>query len=1295
MAEGASDLHHNVSKKAPIRLPHALSKPITKWIEKQSPATRRLGLALAASDSVKRLWWAVPGAELRGKVQGGHLYTQHIYFANGRILADECTCPAGAYCKHLVAALIAARDGLPVEGVDKQGIDDDYSEADDDEEDWDEMDEDEESEEEEKAPVYSSPDAATLKRELERRLAAETADPKKPDPAPSPPPPPAPTGLAAMIAAEQGRALNKGDLKRVEQIVEMFKQNRDKIPGTDLLHLAGSAPYYYGWGYSSVTVWSRKHPPKNEREAWLYLAHAVREKKLDTQSTIFRTVNWREVAQLITPWQREQEIAEWEKRLARAGMDQADTAPDAPKFRLRLADGGGQIEMQKPGQTEWTYVKATALRQYTQTATHGNSYNGIHVDPVAKRFLTLCPGPSNHPQPFMPAGEPTFATCLEALLRQPLTVDSVVAPNGSPLRHETEPLQWHLSGPYYGAAGNAPLEDAAAEAAADYELSIRTAGGATPPPPLAILRGRPFLYVTPSAVHPLPSHPLQHVAEKLPVRIPAAALETPAGIAVLERMRVALPQRIARRTITVAGQVTVQCSIKRAVGDSADFFRLLATTTFGSSQAPEVWAGNGWLPAQDRTAEPVPVPAGTILRIDRTVQNAAARWIQEAAVEVDYYSRGQALQRRLSGPAQKNFPNDFIEWLDRRPEGVTVELDPDLASLRDGRVSGHVTLDTAPAGLDWFDLQVSLKVSDVELTPDEISILLSAQGRWVRLPDKGWRKLEFHLTEEEHAQLADLGLGVNDLASGEKQRLHVLQLAGAAGTRLLPEARADEVRRRAAELKTKVSPPLPAAITAELRPYQTDGFHFLAYLSTNKFGGILADDMGLGKTLQTLSWLAWLRETGQLTGPALVICPKSVQDNWRSEVARFCPSQPVRVWTHDDAGLIDAPTPPPAKKAARKKTAAAPKPENFLLIINYTQLRLHEDALLAKPWGAVILDEAQYIKNPSSQTSKAACALQAPHRLALSGTPIENRLLDLWSIMQFAMPGVLGGRAAFGKNFNGKDDPFARRRLAARVRPFVIRRTKKEVAKDLPDRIEEEIVCELDGPQAALYRAELKRARTMLLKAKTSQELDKLRFNILTSLLRLRQICCHPALIGAGKPQDESAKLAALLDLLEPLVEEGHKVLVFSQFVEMLELIRTELATRDWPHQILTGATEDRGALVEKFQNTEGACTFLISLKAGGFGLNLTAASYVVLFDPWWNPAVENQAIDRTHRIGQVNKVIAYRLIARDTIEEKIRFLQKQKSALASDILGEETFAKALSLDDFKFLLGDGEPLAV
>jgi SNF2 family DNA or RNA helicase len=417
------------------------------------------------------------------------------------------------------------------------------------------------------------------------------------------------------------------------------------------------------------------------------------------------------------------------------------------------------------------------------------------------------------------------------------------------------------------------------------------------------------------------------------------------------------------------------------------------------------------------------------------------------------------------------------------------------------------------------------------------------------------------------------------------------------------------------------------------------------------------------------------------------------------------------------------------------------------LVANYTQLRLYADAFAAESWDAVILDEGQNIKNPASATAQAARALRTAHRLVLTGTPVENRLLDLWSLFSFAQPGLLGGQTSFKRLYNDKTDPAARTRLAQRVKHFLLRRTKSQVARDLPARIEEEIVVELEGPQRALYDAELKRTRVLLLGVKNNRDFDSQRFNILQSLLRLRQICCDPRLVGAGElpkapskksaaksaaksapassaishskskktssssasaaasdsqlsaPDSQlpsaspnslplpSAKLEALLDTLEPLMAEGHKVLVFSQFVTMLELIRVELTARGIAHLLLTGQTENRQALVDKFQSDPAIPVFLLSLKAAGSGLNLTAASYVVLFDPWWNPAVEAQAIDRTHRIGQKNQVMAYRLIARNTVEEKIRALQKEKAAMAAAVVQEESLATVLDLASLRAIL--------
>lgn len=693
---------------------------------------------------------------------------------------------------------------------------------------------------------------------------------------------------------------------------------------------------------------------------------------------------------------------------------------------------------------------------------------------------------------------------------------------------------------------------------------------------------------------------------------------------------------------------------------------LIVRAVDDSGSVVETWVKDAW--ETELSALPVIQPGET------PDPSEKVRVLGRSALSVvpgifDAIGASYGWQKGLVVQVNRNFPGKFSEWLASLPPEIEVVLEGELAAFNQPAAAGALRLEIKESGIDWFDLKVEMDIDDTDLTPEEIELLLNAKGNWVRLKEKGWRRLAFELSEEEDEQLARLGLNPREL-SAEPQRFHALQLAAPAARELLPEEQAEQLRNRVNEIQARVTPDIPGAVTAELRPYQIEGFHFLAYLSENRFGGILADDMGLGKTLQTLAWIAWLRERGE-TGPVLVVCPKSVMDNWRAETERFTPVLKTRVWHRAEArelpGRVD---------------------EADIHVINYAQLRKLGEALKSVSFTAAILDEGQNIKNPSSQTAKAACGLAADHRLILTGTPIENRLLDLWSLLAFAMPGVLGGQRQFGKLYNAKDDPFARLRLSSRVRPFLIRRTKSQVAQDLPDRIEEDLYCEIEGEQRKLYDAERKRARQLLLGVKTQKQLNKLRFNFLTSLLRLRQICCHPKLVRKSS-RAKAAKIEALLELAEPLMEEGVKLLVFSQFVEALNLIEAELKKNDWPFWKLTGSTENRGALVDDFQAHEGAGIFLISLKAGGSGLNLTAASYVVLFDPWWNPAVENQAIDRTHRIGQTPKVIAYRLLIKNTVEEKIRELQKTKQALAEDVLGEEKFSQSLTVEDFQFLLED------
>ena len=1065
-----------------------------------------------------------------------------------------------------------------------------------------------------------------------------------------------------------------------------FEQGKSIATNSELHAALGNVrSYYYQFSSGQQILWLPSSPPAEALDVFYLIINLASQAGIPIPAEFLPLIDNRRTAELLRPLERQKQINTWKEVLADLPEEAPAERPQLPTLRLCLTGEGAAVESCAAGTKDFHRAKNNALRDLT----HEASRRPALVPDDATQFIINSFGDDTQGLPLRGYTHPAVIRLISRLLSLPPAQRDAALVNAisRPFIIQEAPLQWSAT----------PLiTDSAKGNAGDYQINLITPEGHTVQAPLFILRSQPVQIFTSETIHHLDTLPIEPKPWNWPITIAAEVVESPQGINFLTRIGVPLPEKIQRSLHRVPPALTVRCSLKAKTNQS-DSLTVSGKASWDSWAAAKFWqGGQEWVAI--RAPTPVLPPPGKFLQLESTGMGATAAWLTKLVPNPPpAYDTRRSHETPLR--AHKEFPAKFAGWLEECPPGVEVVLDAELNNLRSGKVSGTFNLDLQPSGVDWFDLQLNLTVSDNSLSEAEIQLLLQARGKWVRLKDKGWRKLDFQLTPEQEREIADLGLVSSDFTKkGEKQRLHVLQLAGAKSRTLLPDDQSALLQRRAGEIQTSVTPPLPDAITATLRPYQETGFHFLAYLTTNRFGGILADDMGLGKTLMALTWLAWLH--GQSAGPvktavkkptkkaaaaasaasaavavrpSLVVCPKSVMDNWRTESARFFPGLTVQTWSRDASGTIG-------------HDGVLPS----LLIIHYQQLRQHEALLQNQSWLAVILDEAQYIKNPTSQTTKIACTLRADHRLALSGTPVENRLLDLWSIMSFAQPGALGSRAFFVKNFDAKTDPLARRRLAARVRPFLLRRTKKEVASDLPPRIEEEIICEMDGTQASLYQAELKRARAMLLKANTSSALDGMRFHILSSLLRLRQICCHPQLIGSTVKGQESAKLDALLDLLEPLMEEGYKVLIFSQFVEMLDLIRTQITDRGWPHYLLTGATEDRGALVERFQAHAGQAVFLISLKAGGAGLNLTAASYVVLFDPWWNPAVEAQAIDRTHRIGQTQQVIAYRLLVKDSIEQKIRQLQTQKSALASDVLGEDA-GGTLTLDDFKYLLGGGD----
>ncbi|MGI8431777.1 MAG: DEAD/DEAH box helicase, partial [Chthoniobacterales bacterium] len=456
------------------------------------------------------------------------------------------------------------------------------------------------------------------------------------------------------------------------------------------------------------------------------------------------------------------------------------------------------------------------------------------------------------------------------------------------------------------------------------------------------------------------------------------------------------------------------------------------------------------------------------------------------------------------------------------------------------------------------------------------------------------------------------------------------------------------------------------ALGKKLRDYQRTGVAWLAALAGQKLGGILADEMGLGKTVQTLALLQ-LRHGH---GPALIVCPTSLLANWQREAARFTPG--LRVLVLD---------------GANRPEKIAQLGGYDLGLTSYGLLRRDAELYRALAFDSIVLDEAQHIKNPETQNAQAAFNLRSRQRFVLTGTPLENSVRDLWSLMHFVVPGYLGTRSDFRERYEkplaAGPEPVLQRRLARRLQPFLLRRRKAEVAKELPAKIEQVLPCELGPTQRATYDALLREIQSGL---GSSPNDGAKRMKMLTGLLRLRQACCDLRLLGLEK--SGSAKLDLLDELLEEIIDGGHRVLIFSQFVTMLDLVRQRLAARSIAYCYLAGLTKRRQEEVDRFQNDPAIPVFLISLKAGGVGLNLSAADTVIHFDPWWNAAVEAQATDRAHRIGQTRVVTAYKLIARDTVEEKILKLQNRKRELASAMLeADEPLMTGLTTADLTELL--------
>ncbi len=593
-----------------------------------------------------------------------------------------------------------------------------------------------------------------------------------------------------------------------------------------------------------------------------------------------------------------------------------------------------------------------------------------------------------------------------------------------------------------------------------------------------------------------------------------------------------------------------------------------------------------------------------------------------------------------------------------------------------------------PSGIQWFDLGVVFDTSGGERfsQADIQRLILSGQSH-TRLKNGKFALIDTGAVEE----LQEVLLDCSPDQAGGRYRISNAQAGFLESTLQQQGWRAqapaqwrDRAKTQSGDAKLDC-PPL-GDLDSVLRPYQKHGVGWLHFLRANKFGGILADEMGLGKTLQTLAYLKTVEEKrgSAAKKPSLIVCPTSLVFNWVNEVKKFTPKLKVLALHGPDRH----------GKFAEIATSD-------LVVTSYALVRRDAEKYLGVEFDTLVLDEAQHIKNRQTQNAQAVKAIRSDYRVVLTGTPLENSVLDLWSIFDFLMPGYLGTAQDFRERYEGpiarEKNVEAQARLARRLRPFILRRLKSDVAKDLPAKIEQVSFCELTDDQRTVYNQILELSRKEVLAAVGAQGVAKSKMVILTALLRLRQICCDLRLLkleageqgDAKAPKlDTSGKLDTFSELLDEIIDGGHRVLVFSQFTSMLALLRDKLKEEGTEYCYLDGSTTNRGEVVDRFQKTASIPVFLISLKAGGVGLNLTGADTVVHFDPWWNPAVEDQATDRAHRIGQSKVVTSYKLITRDTVEEKILNLQTRKRELIKATLaGEAEFAEALSWEEIQDLL--------
>jgi SNF2 family DNA or RNA helicase len=1055
------------------------------------------------------------------------------------------------------------------------------------------------------------------------------------------------TPILDIIEDKVGRELDDKEADFVSKIEKRYRRYviEGELHDHDMVRIT---PRWEITTYEPLELWPM--PPGDILEFWNYIAYAFYKRKLQYPEFMNVITDLSAVQKKMADWEQEREVAAWYDRIEQVNERPPQAAPLNVEYRLVATINEARLEVKEEKAGIWTQLREkNEIEQYVTLFQEAALRMDASSQILWEHFLAFYRQQGDTTLDF---DQEEACRFMNRLFRQPALKGYLVNLDDRDFKVVTEALRWVCEDDPYDPNS--------------FALQLVTDSGENVSHSVRLLPGRKELYQSDETVFPGPPRWLEETEVMPRYLIPKRVIDSLEGVEFLRKIGAALPESLKKRVLDL--DLKPKFEMKLVAGLTAaetEHLVIDVTALETKGRRTERLTKEGWEMVEQQS-----VKGKQLLRFAREDLYPVPSILDEMGLTYD--EKLLAFKTRIT----KQFPEKFAEWVKAMPEAVDLDIDLRLKSILNDPVTAAVRFEVVNQEIDWFDLRVVIDVEGVNLSKAQIRQLVAARGGYVRMEDGSWMRLEIKLDADQREAVTRLGLDPFDL-SGETHRMHALQLADPKAAEVFDPKAWKRIKDRAGDIQIEVTPPVPTNLNATLRPYQVEGFQFLAYLATNGFGGILADDMGLGKTVQSLTYILWLRDEAKLANkpkmPVLVVCPKSVLDVWQSEAAKFAEELSTKILRNREDLKVDY-----------------IQNNVDVLILNYAQLRVCGDLLNQLKWLTVILDEGQQIKNPDSKAAKCARELESENRLVLTGTPIENRLLDMWSLMAFAMPGVLGSRAYFKKRFDKRKDPLSQNRLASRLRPFLLRRTKLQVAQDLPPRTEEEVYSKMENIQQELYKAELKRIQKALLGLDSDEAVKKNSFAILQGLMRLRQICCHPGLIDPKYLKEESAKMESLFYLLDQLHEEGHKVLVFSQFVSMLDLIKARLELEARPFHYLTGQTKDRKGEIERFQTTKDPSVFMLSLKAGGAGLNLTSASYVILYDPWWNPAVENQAIDRTHRIGQKNKVIAYRLLTRDTVEEKIRILQHQKTQLVTNVLGDEGFASNLGLEDLQFILNHG-----